>query len=260
MRFIRIIALLLCIVIALSVLASCDIHMLVDSAEGTQPTEAPGNGYPNAEKWVAFEIPFESELLYKNPVYTCDMDVVFTHTNSGKTFTQPAFWCGGTQWKVRVALTELGEWTYETKCTDAANVGLHGITGGIKCVPYSGDLEIYKRGFLKTEKGSRYFMYNDGTPFFYLGDTHWTLPVEEINGIGGISQDLADAYGITSQFEYIMDVRMAQGFTVMQTQPLSWYTGVAGNSWFGDSGGSILNDRKKHGRTSSIILAVLFAI
>ena len=241
MKWNRIIALLLCAVVVLSVLASCGIVPPVGPGPETQPTETPGNGFPKAEKWVAFEIPFESERTYNNPVYTCDMDVVFTHTKSGKTFTQPAFWCGGSQWKVRVALTELGEWTYETKCTDTANAGLHGLTGGINCVPYSGDLEIYKRGFLKTEKGTRYFMYDDGTPFFYLGDTHWTLPVEEIDGIGGISQDLADEYGITSQFEYIMDVRMAQGFTVMQTQPLGWYTGATGNSWFGDSRGSIFN-------------------
>jgi len=241
MRFMKVIALLLCIVIALPVLTACDIQTPVNPTGGTQPTEAPGDGYPNAEKWVAFEISFESERLYNNPVYTCDMDVIFTHASSGKTFAQPAFWCGGTNWKVRVALTELGEWTYETKCTDIANAGLHGIVGGINCVPYSGDLEIYKRGFLKTEKGTRYFMYDDGTPFFYLGDTHWTLPVEEIDGIGGISEELALEYGITSQFMYIMDVRMAQGFTVMQTQPLGWYNGVAGNSWFGDSRGSIFN-------------------
>ena len=241
----RILSLLLCAVMLLSIFASCGVETPAGPGEPTQPTEAPteapSNGYPNAEKWMAFEIPFESEMLYVNPVYNYDMDVVFTHTESGKSFTQPAFWCGGTKWMVRVALTELGEWTYETKCTDTANAGLHGLTGGVNCVPYSGDLEIYKRGFLKTEKGTRYFMYDDGTPFFYLGDTHWTLPVEEIDGIGNITQDLADEYGITSQFEYIMDVRMAQGFTVMQTQPLGWYTGVSGNSWFGNAGGSIFD-------------------
>ena len=144
----RILSLLLCAVMLLSIFASCGVETPAGPGEPTQPTEAPteapSNGYPNAEKWMAFEIPFESEMLYVNPVYNYDMDVVFTHTESGKSFTQPAFWCGGTKWMVRVALTELGEWTYETKCTDTANAGLHGLTGGVNCVPYSGDLEIYK--------------------------------------------------------------------------------------------------------------------
>ena len=246
-------ALFLCLVMLCSVFASCgkfpsgsqDTETQPGSetqpGNETQPTQKPEDTLPKAEKWVAYEISFDSDVLYPDPVYTCDLDVVFTNADTGTTFTQPAFWCGGTAWKVRVALTELGEWSYETKCTDTQNTGLHGKVGNIQCVPYSGDLAIYKHGFLKTEKGTRYFMYDDGTPFFYLGDTHWTLPVEEIDGIGGISQELADEYGITSQFQYIMDVRMAQGYTVMQTQPLGWYTGATGNSWFGNAGGSIFD-------------------
>ena len=84
-------------------------------------------------------------------------------------------------------------------------------------------------------------MYDDGTPFFYLGDTHWTLALEEIDGIGDITEELAAEYGITSQFKYIMDYRAEQGYTVIQSQPLGWYTGTTGNSWFGDEGGSIFD-------------------
>ena len=244
----RCLALLLCLACVLPTFVSCgDFGAGTPAATEPQVTEpqatepAINNEWPQVEKWLAYEVEFESDKIYADPVYTCDLDVVFTNMDTGTTFTQPAFWCGGTQWKVRVALTELGEWTYVTKCTDTANAGLHGLTGGLNCVPYSGDLAIYKHGFLKTERGTRYFMYDDGTPFFYLGDTHWTLAVEEIDGIGGISQELADEYGITSQFQYIMDVRMAQGYTVMQTQPLGWYTGRTGNSWFGDAGGSIFD-------------------
>ena len=240
----KIFALLLCAACLLSLFASCGVFPPEPTeapTDATQPEDQIDNTLPKAEKWVAYEISFDSDVLYPDPVYTCDLDVVFTNADTGTTFTQPAFWCGGTAWKVRVALTELGEWSYETKCSDTQNTGLHGKVGNIQCVPYSGDLAIYKHGFLKTEKGTRYFMYDDGTPFFYLGDTHWTLPVEEIDGIGGISQELADEYGITSQFQYIMDVRMAQGYTVMQTQPLGWYTGATGNSWFGNAGGSIFD-------------------
>jgi hypothetical protein len=85
-------------------------------------------------------------------------------------------------------------------------------------------------------------MYDDGTPFFYLGDTHWTLALEEIDSYGsvetqkvaGITKEIADQYGITSQFKYIMDYRAEQGYTVIQSQPLGWWTNPGQNGWFAD--------------------------
>lgn len=205
-----------------------------------QITEPVGDPvHVDAQQWLAYEISFESDTEYKNPVYTVTMDVTFTHTETGETLVLPAFWDGAKTWKVRFSLPKLGDWTYVTACSDDTNVGLHYHTGTVSCTAYTGDLDIYKHGFVKTVTGTRYFMYDDGTPFFYLGDTHWTLPVEEIDGIGGISQEVADQYGITSQFKHIMDYRAEQGYTVIQSQQLGWYTGATGNSWMGDSTGSI---------------------
>ena len=107
------------------------------------------------------------------------------------------------------------------------------------CKEYSGDLDIYKHGFVKTEPGKNYFVYDDGTPFFYLGDTHWTLAIEEIDSYGsvetqkfaGITKELADQYGITSQFDYIINYRVEQGYTVIQSQPLYWWD-VNDQIWF----------------------------
>jgi len=42
-----------------------------------------------------------------------------------------------------------------------------------------GDLDIYKHGFIQAEAGCKYMTYADGTPFFYLGDTHWGMYREE---------------------------------------------------------------------------------
>ena len=196
----------------------------------------------NSMIWLAFEIDFTSDYEYTDTVYTVDMDVVFMSENGTKLII-PAFWCGGKSWKVRVALTEIGKWTYQTICTDSANNGLNGIKGEVICGEYTGNLEIYKRGFIKTLKGTRYFMYADGTPFFYLGDTHWTMPLEEFDGIGKIDEETAEKYGVKSQFRHTIDYRAEQGFTVIQSQTLSWYTPALGNSWLGDSTGTIY----KHG-------------
>ena len=198
------------------------------------------------EKWVACEIEFESSKEYENTVYTVDTDVIFYNKTSGTALKVPAFWDGGKVWKVRFAPTEVGEWSFYTVCTDTANSGLHHRGGSVTCKEYSGDLDIYKHGFVKTEPGKNYFMYDDGTPFFYLGDTHWTLAIEEIDSYGsvetqkvaGITKELADQYGITSQFDYIMNYRAEQGYTVIQSQPLYWWD-VNDQIWFQDGAQNI---------------------
>ncbi len=218
-----------------------------ETEEETLPPD-PYAGLDKVEQWVAAEMAFTSLTAYEDPLYDAELDVVFTNVDTGTSFTMPAFWDGGTTWKVRYALTELGKWTWTTVCTDEANTGLHGQSGELACVAYGGELDIYKHGFIKTEAGTRYFMYADGTPFFYLGDTHWTLPLESIDSINpeeglgeyiSISQETADQYGITSMFKHIMDYRAEQGFTVIQSQQLGIYNGVSGNSWLGDAEGTI---------------------
>ncbi len=192
------------------------------------------------EQWIANEIHFTADNSYQKPVYTQTFDVIFTNNTTGKTFTMPGFWNGGTEWVVRYALTEKGDWTYRTVFSDTADTGLHNKTGNIKCTAYTGDLDIYKHGFVTTQPGKRYFVYSDGTPFFYLGDTHWTLPMESIDSYGSIPAELAEQHNIRSMFKFIMDYRNDQGFTVIQSQQLARYNGTSGNSWIGTSGTSSL--------------------
>ena len=212
------------------------------------PDDAP---HYDVQRNLANEIVFTSDNMYytdnkdmKNVVYTVTMDAKITNLYTGNTITVPCFWDGETKWVCRYAITEVGKYKYETVCSDPTNNGLHGQVGSITCTEYTGDLDIYKHGFIKTEPGKHYFMYADGTPFFYLGDTHWTLPMEKIDSYGGtgygkITEETANQYGITSMFKYIMDYRANQGFTVIQSQQLATYTGISGNSWMGDARGDI---------------------
>ncbi len=199
--------------------------------------------HAEAMQWMACELTFVSATAYEDPVYTVDTDVIFRHRESGTTLSVPAFWDGGTTWRVRFAPTEVGEWEFYTVCTDAANSGLHHRTGTVTCTPYTGELAIYRHGFVKTEPGKPYFMHADGTPFFYLADTHFTLALEELDSYGsietqknaGITAEEAAAAGVSSQFRYIMDYRAAQGYTVIQSQPLGWWTNPGQNGWFADT-------------------------
>ena len=155
------------------------------------------------ERWRMHEISFTAQAAYAYPFNDASLDVTFTGPD-GAEMVMPGFWDGGDTWRVRFAPTEAGLWSWETTCSNEADVGLHGVAGAFTCVPYTGDLEIYRHGFLKTEPGVRYMMYADGTPFFYLGDTHWSMPAEPFD----------------TMFKTIVDTRAAQGFTVYQSEPI----------------------------------------
>lgn len=164
--------------------------------------------------WNCIEIPFTSSKTYRNPLTgdeLCELDVQFVH-KEGDTLIRPAFWDGGNRFKVRFAPTKTGLWKYETFCRH--DKSLNAIKGTIGANCYDGDLDIYKHGFLTVSKNKRYFTYNDGTPFFYLGDTHWSLPYEAFES--------SNIPGIPSQFKHIVDTRISQGFTVFQSEPIQW--------------------------------------
>ena len=167
--------------------------------------------YLTGIQWMSLEIDFVSNNDYADCFNDVNLDVIFQHSN-GETLKIPAFWDGGKSWKVRFAPTRSGRWEFKTICNDVSNSGLHGKSGKIKVSSYQGDLEIFKHGFLKTLPEIRYFVYNDNTPFFYIGDTHWGMPSELI--------DSSSIPGYSSHFKYIVDKRVEQGFTVYQSEPI----------------------------------------
>ena len=164
------------------------------------------------EKWVTGEIFFTANDFYENPFMDVDLSVTFINEN-GEKLVRPAFWLGENKWCVRFAPTALGKWTYVSACSNRADLGLHAVKGEITCVEYEGDLEIYKRGFIKVSENNRYFTYGDGTPFYYLGDTHWLMQREPFNA--------SNVEGIESTFKFIVDYRISQGFTVYQSEPIN---------------------------------------
>ncbi len=153
-------------------------------------------------QWQVIEMNFTSDKTYQDAFNDVDLDVIFTHKD-GTQLKMPAFWNGGNTWTVRFAPTLTGVWSYKTVCTDEDNSGLHNQTGDFLCKKYEGSLDIYKWGFIKTIPGKRYFTYNNGSPFFYIGDMHANLPAIDLD-----------------DFKTIIDKRVEQGFTVIQSEPL----------------------------------------
>jgi len=70
---------------------------------------------------------------------------------------------------------------------------------------------------LKVHPGKRYLMYEDGEPFFYLGDTAWNLFHKLSRG----------------EIEYYLSVRAKQGFNVVQAVALAEHDGLATPNHYG---------------------------
>ncbi len=174
------------------------------------------------EQWNTAEITLTSSKAYSNPGLDVDVTATFTGPG-GSVITRPAFWDGGNVWKVRFAPTLVGKWTYATVSTDAGNTGLHQQTGNVQASAYSGDLPIYKKGFLKVSPSKRYMIYADGSPFFWMGDTHWQMPDYERDG------ECNYGAGCVSQFKHVVADRLAKGFTVYQTYPDAGLNDGGGN-------------------------------
>lgn len=169
----------------------------------------------DVETWRMMEMAFTADTDYSSTgADDIRMDVQFVHKKTGETITRPAFWDGGNSFIVRFAPTAAGKWEWTSTCPEDAS--LAELEGSILCKEYKGFLEVYKRGFVTVTPGKKYFTYADGTPFFYLGDTHWGMLTEEFDSPG----HHAGNTGAESHFKYIVDRRVEQGFTVYQSEPI----------------------------------------
>jgi hypothetical protein len=159
------------------------------------------------EKWRAGILSFASSGKADNPFLDVVIKAEFTGP-SGRKIQREAYWDGGNVYKVSFAPTEIGLWNYVL--TAPADTGLNGKTGELECIAYTGNLPIYRHGFLKIGGQGRYIAYNDDTPFFWLGDTHWGF-------ISGEKWDQSNHPNMASMFKGMADKRREQGFNVYQT-------------------------------------------
>ncbi|MCA9410234.1 MAG: DUF4038 domain-containing protein [Candidatus Omnitrophica bacterium] len=154
-----------------------------------------------AQRNCVTEIRWESAREYSDPYNQIELDVEITKP-SGKTLKQPAFWNGGKNWMARVAIDELGEATYRTVCSDSADTGLQNQTGKIEVSEYVGSNPLFQKGRLQISEDKTHFVYSNGDPFFWIGDTWWM----------GLCKRLDFPQG----FETLTKDRVKKGFNVIQ--------------------------------------------
>ena len=153
------------------------------------------------QTYVPTEIEFVAQRPHSDPFHEITLDVNFTDP-TGRVFKVPAFWAGGTRWKVRYASPSLGTHRWQSVCNDLNDTGLHGVTGVVEITPYSGDNALFKHGPVRVADDRRHFAYSDDTPFFWLADTWWM----------GLSHRLH----WPDEFARLATDRKAKGFNVVQ--------------------------------------------
>ncbi|MCY2925867.1 MAG: DUF5060 domain-containing protein, partial [Planctomycetota bacterium] len=177
--------------------------------------------------WRVTEISLVSKRAYANSYKDVTITASFTGPR-GQAVTREAFWCGKNLWKVRFAPPAPGTWTWKTTCSDTKNAALHERAGSIECQAYDGTLPLSTHGFIRVSDNSRHFTHADGTPFFWLGDTHWQMPDTERVDACNHPAHRGKACPFGGQFQHLLADRKAKGFSVYQTYPLAvdpaWWT------------------------------------
>jgi len=189
------------------------------------------------EVYEPVEIRFTSSKSYANAYTDVEINAVFTH-QSGLSISLPGFWYDSDIFALRFSPTLTGKWSYTVSCTDASNTSLNGLSGIITAVPNTtGTTSTAKHGFIQISSNGRYFEYQDGTPFFWLGDTNWQAPQM-------LSTTKCNYPGCTcgGQFQHIVNDRVSKGFTVFQTYFAdASASGNQGNASYWSVVGSLVN-------------------
>ncbi|HEY3857812.1 MAG TPA: DUF4038 domain-containing protein [Verrucomicrobiae bacterium] len=150
---------------------------------------------------VMTELTFTAKHSHTDPFNNVTLDVVFTDPH-GRELRVPAFWDGGNIWKVRYASPEIGTHVFRTQCSDVSDKGLNGVTGKVPIRPYTDSNPLFRHGPIRVAENRRFLEHEDGTPFFWLGDTWWM----------GLSHRLH----FPDEFRQLAADRTEKGFTVIQ--------------------------------------------
>ena len=151
--------------------------------------------------WTPIELELSGDVHVDNPYETVELETTFEH-ESGESIRVPGFWDGDDTWKVRFAPVKSGIWEWST--TADPSVDELSDSGTLDVGEYAGANPIRKNGFLRVGENDRSIVHDDGTPFFWLGDTAWP----------------AAAKATPEEWRRYLAKRSSQGFNVVQTNAL----------------------------------------
>ena len=105
--------------------------------------------------WQEIELTLTAENSYANPYTDLQLWIDFTH-ESGQQLRRPAFWDGGQTWRIRLAPTKAGRWTWRS-FSNVADEELIGKTGELTAVApeIAPDNRFHRHGFWRMSPGGR---------------------------------------------------------------------------------------------------------
>lgn len=165
-----------------------------------------------------FQTNFQHAGTSSNPYTQITATVTFTQP-TGSAVTIPMFWDGASTWRVRFSPWLPGTWTWTI---GSANLGLNNKSGNFLCTPSA------NKGSITTMANAPYhFAYQNGTPFWWFGETGW-------HSFGTNAAENLTRAAVLHYF----DVRASQGFNALHSAILSANDGGPG---FGSIAAETLN-------------------
>jgi len=135
---------------------------------------------------------------HANPFREVELDVVLTDS-AGAVWRVPAFWSGGSDWRVRFAPPQSGRYEWVSICSDTSDQCLHGVSGALNVSESDGRR---RAAGIRVAADGRHFETEGGEPFFWLADTWW--------------MSLTGRLGWPEDFQALAADRTSKGFNVVQ--------------------------------------------
>jgi hypothetical protein len=159
--------------------------------------------------WEKQELTFTAQRTFANP-YT-DATVWVDLKGPGFQKRVYGFWDGGQTFRVRVAATAAGAWTWRSG-SNVADAGLAGKSGGFTAVAWTEEEKqrnSLRRGFLRSTANHHALELADGTPFLVVGDTWWAAGT---NRYRWYDDDRERPIGPEAGFKDYVRLRQSQGY------------------------------------------------
>lgn len=148
-----------------------------------------------------FEETFEHSGTYNNPYVEAEATATLEGPGSSSC-TVPLFWDGNRTWRFRFSPNAIGTWRWQTKSRDT---GLDGKSGRFRV-----SKSELKGSIRPMRYAPHHFECQDGTPFWFFGDTAWAL----------YTDSKEERHNRQTALEYV-DARAKQGFNVLHSMLLS---------------------------------------
>jgi len=159
--------------------------------------------------WEKLEIILKAENIYKNAYMDVDVWVDLKGPDFNKRVY--GFWDGNNVFRIRVLATIPGKWDW-TSNSNQSDRGLNGLSGDFEAVEWTEEEKEEnpcRRGMILAAQNGHTLEYSDGTPFFLLGDTWWSIPTFRYKWY---DDDLERPVGPDMGFKDMVRYRKQQGF------------------------------------------------